>query len=60
MKRSFMLYAVILLVLMNIFLPIAFILRSAYEQNKYEKQLKIKESLNLANKLNDANYFLEK
>jgi hypothetical protein len=63
MKRSFMLYAVILLVLMNVFTYSFYSKEVAYEQNKYEKTTKkLKESLNSATaKLNDANYFsLEK
>ena len=63
MKRSFMLYAVILLVLMNVFTYSFYSKEVDYEQNRYEKTTKkLRESLNSATvKLNDANYFsLEK
>jgi hypothetical protein len=46
MKRSFLLYAFIILVLMNVFLP-TYSSEVAFEQNRYDKQLKIKRKFEL-------------
>ncbi|MFA9189704.1 hypothetical protein AAGV33_16180 [Flavobacterium sp. FBOR7N2.3] len=63
MKKSFLLYAFILLVLINIFTYSFLNSEVKFEQNRYEKTTKrLKDSLNsMTTKLNDANYFsLEK
>jgi hypothetical protein len=63
MKKSFLLYAFILLILMNVFTYMFYSKEVAFEQNRYEKTTKkLKDSLNsITTKLNDANYFsLEK
>lgn len=63
MKRSFLLYAFILLVLVNVFTYSFLSSEVKFEQERYQRTTKrLKDSLNsLTNKLNDANYFsLEK
>lgn len=63
MKKSFLLYAFILLVLMNVFTYSFYSSEVAFEQNRYKKTTKkLKDSLNsITAKLADANYFsLEK
>ena len=63
MRKSFMLYAFILLVLINVFTYMFLSKEVEFEQNRYEKTTKkLKDSLNsVTSKLNDANYFsLEK
>ncbi|RVT71389.1 hypothetical protein EOD40_17265 [Flavobacterium sufflavum] len=63
MKKSFTLYAFILLVLINVFTYMFLSKEVEFEQNRYEKTTKkLKDSLNsITTKLNDANYFsLEK
>ncbi len=63
MKRSFLLYAFILLVLINVFTYSFLSNEVKFEQERYERTTKrLKDSLNsLSLKLNDANYFsLEK
>lgn len=63
MKKSFLLYAFILLVLINVFTYSFLSNEVKFEQNRYEKTTKrLKDSLNsVTAKLNDANYFsLEK
>ncbi|MBE0390542.1 hypothetical protein HNQ02_001111 [Flavobacterium sp. 7E] len=63
MKKSFLLYAFILLVLMNIFTFMFYSKQVAFEQERYDKvTTKLKDSLkSVNNKLVDANYFsLEK
>lgn len=63
MKKSFTLYAFILLVLINVFTYMFLSKEVEFEQNRYEKTTKkLKDSLNsIITKLNDANYFsLEK
>lgn len=63
MKKSFLLYAFILLVLMNIFTFMFYSKQVAFEQERYDKvTTKLKDSLKaVTNKLVDANYFsLEK
>lgn len=63
MKKSFLLYAFILLILVNIFTYSFLSNEVKFEQDRYEKTKKrLKDSLNsVTTKLNDANYFsLEK
>ena len=63
MKKSLLLYAFIILVLMNVFTYMFYSKEVAFEQGRYEKVTKkLKDSLVSVNaKLNDANYFsLEK
>lgn len=63
MKKSFLLYAFILLVLINVFTYMFLSKEVEFEQNRYEKTTKrLKDSLNsITTKWNDANYFsLEK
>ncbi|WP_035676167.1 hypothetical protein [Flavobacterium frigidarium] len=63
MKRSFLLYAFILLILMNIFTYAFYSQEVAFEKNRYTKvTTKLKDSLKSMNsKLADAKYFsLEK
>jgi hypothetical protein len=63
MKKSFLLYAFILIILMNIFTYMFYSKEVVYEQDRYQKTTtKLKDSLNsVTSKLNDANYFsLEK
>lgn len=63
MKKSFTLYAFILLVLINVFTYMFLSKEVEFEQNRYEKTTKkLKDSLSsVTTKLNDANYFsLEK
>ena len=63
MKRSFLLYAFILLVLVNVFTYSFLSNEVKFEQNRFEKTTKkLRDSLNsVTTKLNDANYFsLEK
>ncbi len=63
MKRSFLLYAFILLVLINVFTYSFLSNEVKFEQERYKRTTKrLKDSLNsLTLKLNDANYFsLEK
>lgn len=63
MKRSFVLYAFILLALMNVFTYSFLSSQVSFEQKRYDKVTKkLKDSLNVVTaKLNDANYFsLEK
>lgn len=63
MKKSFILYAFILLVLINVFTYMFLSKEVEFEQNRYDKTTKkLKDSLNSVTiKLNDANYFsLEK
>lgn len=59
MKRSLMLYAVILIVLMNIYTYMFLSKEVAFEQDKYTKvTTRLKDSLkSVTNKLADANYF---
>lgn len=59
MKKSLLLYAFIILVLMNVFTYSFYSKEVAYEQNRYEKTTKkLKDSLNsISAKLMDANYF---
>lgn len=59
MKRSFMLYLVILLVLMNIYTYMFLSKEVSFEQNRYNKvTTKLKGNINTAtSKLADANYF---
>ena len=63
MKRSLMLYLIILIVLMNIYTYMFLSKEVAFEQDRYTKvTTKLKDSLkSVTNKLADANYFsLEK
>jgi hypothetical protein len=63
MKKSFMLYAFILLVLINIFTYMFLSKEVEFEQNRYEKTTKkLRDSVALmTSQLNEANYFsLEK
>lgn len=63
MKKSFLLYAFILLVLINVFTYSFLNSEVKFEQNRYERTTKkLRDSLNsVTAKLNDANYFsLEK
>lgn len=63
MKRSFLLYAFILLILINVFTYSFLSNEVKFEQERYQRTTKrLKDSLNsLTVKLNDANYFsLEK
>lgn len=63
MKKSFLLYALIITVLMNVFTYMFYSKEVAFEQNRYEKTTKkLKDSLNsIELKLDDADYFsLEK
>ena len=63
MKRSLMLYLIILIVLMNIYTYMFLSKEVAFEQDRYNKvTTKLKDSLkSVTNKLADANYFsLEK
>ncbi|KDN55921.1 hypothetical protein [Flavobacterium seoulense] len=63
MKKSFLLYAFILLILINVFTYSFLNSEVKFEQNRYEKTTKkLRDSLNsVTAKLNDANYFsLEK
>lgn len=63
MKRSFLLYAFILLVLVNVFTYSFLSNEVKFEQDRYQRTSKrLKDSLNSLNlKLNEANYFsLEK
>ncbi|MES2241070.1 MAG: hypothetical protein V4497_12505 [Bacteroidota bacterium] len=63
MKKSFTLYAFILLVLINVFTYMFLSKEVEFEQGRYERTTKkLRDSLNLVtSKLNDANYFsLEK
>lgn len=63
MKKSFTLYAFIVLVLVNIFTYMFLSKEVEFEQNRYEKTTKkLRDSIDLVTtKLNDANYFsLEK
>lgn len=63
MKKSLLLYAFIILVLMNVFTYMFYSKEVAFEQGRYEKVTKkLKDSLVSVNaKLNNANYFsLEK
>ena len=63
MKKSFLLYAFILLVLVNVFTYSYLSNEVKFEQNRYEKTTKkLKDSLNsVTTKLEEANYFsLEK
>ncbi|GEL12362.1 hypothetical protein SAMN05192550_3303 [Flavobacterium glycines] len=63
MKRSFLLYAFILLVLINVFTYSFLSNEVKFEQDRYQRTSKrLKDSLNSLNlKLNEANYFsLEK
>ncbi|HEY4616642.1 MAG TPA: hypothetical protein VIH09_00420 [Flavobacterium sp.] len=63
MKKSLLLYAFIILVLMNVFTYMFYSKEVAFEQGRYEKVTKkLKDSLaSVTTKLNDANYFsLEK
>ena len=63
MKRSLMLYLIILIVLMNIYTYMFLSKEVAFEQDKYTKvTTRLKDSLkSVTNKLADANYFsLEK
>ena len=59
MKKSFLLYAFILLVLMNIFTYMFYSKEVAFEQERYQRVTKkLKDSLSsVSNKLVDANYF---
>jgi hypothetical protein len=59
MKRSFLLYAFILLVLMNVFTYMFYSQAVDFEKARYERVTKkLKDSLNsVTTKLNDANYF---
>lgn len=63
MRKSLLLYAFILLILINIFTYAFYSKEVEFEQARYEKTTKrLKDSLNsITTKLNDANYFsLEK
>ncbi|OYX84361.1 MAG: hypothetical protein B7Y83_08490 [Flavobacteriales bacterium 32-34-25] len=63
MKKSFLLYAFILLVLINVFTYSFLNSEVKFEKNRYERTTKkLRDSLNsITAKLNDANYFsLEK
>jgi|TARA_R110002126_G_scaffold150292_6_gene296445 hypothetical protein len=63
MKKSFFLYAFILVALMNVFTYMFLSKEVEFEQNRFEKTTKrLKDSLtSVTTKLNDANYFsLEK
>lgn len=63
MKKSFLLYAFILLVLINVFTYSFLSNEVKFEQNRYERTTKkLRDSLNsITAKLNEANYFsLEK
>ena len=63
MKRSLLLYGVILLALLNVYTYMFLSKEVEFEQQRFEKTTKkLKDSLNLVtNKLTDANYFsLEK
>ena len=63
MKKSFFLYAFILVALMNVFTYMFLSKEVEFEQNRFEKTTKrLKDSLTaISTKLNDANYFsLEK
>ncbi len=63
MKRSFFLYAFILLILLNIYTYMYYSNAVVFEQNRFEKTTKrLKDSINsLTIKMNDAAYFsLEK
>jgi len=63
MKKSFFLYAFILVALMNVFTFMFLSKEVEFEQNRFEKTTKrLKDSLtSVTTKLNDANYFsLEK
>ena len=63
MKKSFLLYAFILLVLINVFTYSFLNSEVKFEKNRYERTTKkLRDSLNsVTTKLNDANYFsLEK
>jgi len=63
MKKSFLLYAFIILVLINIFTYMFYSKQLAFEQKRYDTATsKLKDSLNsVTEKLNEANYFsLEK
>ena len=63
MKKSLLLYAVILLALFNVYTYMFLSKEVEFEQHRYEKTAKkLKDSLNsLSAKLTDANYFsLEK
>ncbi|MGM8363399.1 hypothetical protein ACSV4D_15910 [Flavobacterium sp. ARAG 55.4] len=59
MKKSFLLYAFILLVLINVFTYSFLSNEVKFEQNRYEKTTKrLRDSLNsVTTQLNDANYF---
>nr|WP_288834215.1 hypothetical protein [uncultured Flavobacterium sp.] len=59
MKKSFLLYAFILLVLINVFTYMFLSKEVEFEQNRYEKNTKkLRDSVALmTNKLIDANYF---
>lgn len=59
MKKSFLIYAFILLVLINVFTYMFLSKEVEFEQNRYEKTTKkLRDSVALmANKLIDANYF---
>lgn len=59
MKKSFLLYAFILLVLMNVYTYMYYSSEVKFEQNRYEKATKkLKDSLiSIENQLVDANYF---
>ncbi len=59
MKKSLLLYAFIILVLMNVFTYMFYSKEVAFEQGRYEKVTKkLKDSLVTVNaKLSDANYF---
>lgn len=59
MKRSFLLYAFILLILINIFTYAFYSKEVEFEQTRYERVTKkLKDSLNsVTTKLNDAAYF---
>lgn len=59
MKKSFLLYAFILLVLMNVYTYMYYSSEVKFEQNRYEKVTKkLKDSLiSIENQLVDANYF---
>ncbi|MFL9832309.1 hypothetical protein ABS764_15765 [Flavobacterium sp. ST-87] len=59
MKKSFLLYAFILLVLINVFTYSFLSNEVKFEQNRYEKTTKrLRDSLNsVTAQLNDANYF---
>lgn len=59
MKKSLLLYLLILVTLLNIFTYMYFSKKLSFEQNKFSKtEKKLKENLNsVTNKLADANYF---